>query len=137
MYDLSGIFYRIKSVGGIVFIIAGIELICSRFWNKEKRHKKMAVVGAIGVAFALVYSIVLWYGAINLEVGIHEGYISRIYRDSRVAPPLPFTMGYVFTNDEGLKPTFYLDIGSKKTIYNKEFDEKRTNIIVKVEELQS
>ena len=75
-------------------------------------------------------------------IEIHRGIYLEKYRNSRVAPPLPLTTEFIFSNKEGVKKGFYLDVLSAKDIVPEgfiegfEYDihyEKSTKIIVRVE----
>ncbi len=84
------------------------------------------------------------YKTVMPDIVSCEGAFVYEYRDSRVAPPLPLTAGYVFdVVDEEDNLVFYLDVYSKKKIYPYEFIEnktykvyyeKDTKIIVGIEE---
>lgn len=80
------------------------------------------------------------------QIDSFQGVLYEEYRNSRVAPPLPLTMEYSFSEVDGDKKVFYLDLLSKKEIIPEGFQkgeeyivcyETRTNIIVKVEQVGS
>lgn len=75
------------------------------------------------------------------SISVHEGF----FIEERSEFHSFFGMEYVFSNEDGLKPIFYLDIFSKKEIYPKEFVkdemyrifyEEKTEIIVWVEKIE-
>lgn len=144
MYNYNGIVFRILAVGGIIFCI-GLFLLILCLIKKPSTHLFKSILPSIAIiAFSLLYCGYMVYVLINPSIKLHTGYFSRQYRDPRVAPPLPVTFAYVFSNGDSLKPTFYLDNFSKKSIYSKNFDpnimykiyyEERTDIIIKVEEM--
>lgn len=145
MYNLSGIFYRLWAVSGLFLFFAGIAFLLSRFWNRKKRDMKGIVVGICLLLVAFTSGFRYAKAAINPEIQIHEGYFLYKNRDSRVAPPLPFTTKYVFSNSTKGNPAFYLDTFSKKEICPQGFDEnllyriyyeESTKIIVSVEILE-
>ncbi len=142
MYNNSGIIYRIVACGSILLILGVLCLLLSRFWNPTKRNKADLVIAIVIIVIAVSYNVKYLYRLNNLQVKSHEGYFVSDNRTSRVAPPLPFTHEYTFSDasDGGL--CFYLDTFSKKEIFPKEFSENikyrifydaDTKIIVKVE----
>lgn len=142
MYDLSGLKYRIIAVGGIIAALGILCLIFSAFWNPQKRDIKGVLISIVLLLTSVVYSSIYLYRISNPIVLSYSGYFCDERRDSRVAPPLPFTMAYTFSTTGKLDRTFYLDIFSKNTIFPREFDEeilyyiyyeKSTHIILKIE----
>lgn len=118
-----------------------IFLISSRFWVKEKRKAKELVLGIVCMFLAIGTITYYLYVIRNPKISIHEGFFIEEHRENRSVT----RWEYVFTNDKGLKPVFYLDISSKKNIYPDDFEtknkyriyfEERTDIIVKVELLE-
>lgn len=141
MYDLSGLYYQMKT-SGLVFGLVGILfIICSRFWILEKRNIKELLIG-VTCCLLCVCSLGYHLYVINdLKVSIHEGFFIEEHREN----PYLFRIEYCFSNEGGLKPLFYLDIFSKKNIYPNEFEEgamyriyyeQKTDVILKVEKLE-
>lgn len=141
MFDVSGIIYRMIAVGGMMLLLALALLVLSAY--VAAKHKRgYRLWGVIILVLAVLYGSYFGYKALRPTVEIHEGYLEKEYRDSRVAPPLPFTHAYVFTNKGDDMPRFYLDTFSKKEIFGEElisgvlyrvYYEKDTRIILKVE----
>lgn len=144
MYNISGIVYRIFAFA-LVILLLGVIVICmGKFWNKEKRKIKDIILGSGIIAFSIFLIIFYTYKAFNPTVKYHEGYLTSEYRDSTVAPPLPFTYAYVFSTNTGDKPIFYLDSFSKNVIFADDFSqdikyriyyEEDTHIILRVDEV--
>lgn len=142
MVNSGGLIYRIFAVG-VIFLLFAVLLFCIRkYSNSKKVQKTEAIIALVIAVYSLFYIGFYTYKAFSPDVQYHDGYISREYRASSVAPPLPFTMAYVFTDSDNLKPTFYLDSFSRKEICPQGFDkdvkyrvyyEKDTNIILAVE----
>lgn len=97
------------------------------------------------IAFAICLGLIYVSRVVFPDVSSYTGEFIETHRNSRVAPPLPFTDEYVFWNGEGKRQVFYLDIFSKKEIFPYEFvsDQKYTiyfdeftNVITKVEVLK-
>ena len=96
----------------------------------------------VALSFFVVYTSFHLYALMNLHVLSFEGELTRQYRDSRVAPPLPTTYAYVFDTGEKKKRTVYLDsftrnkydeeivVGREYTVYY----EQGTKVILKLEE---
>ena len=85
------------------------------------------------------------YASPHKDYSSYTGEFIETHRNSRVAPPLPFTDEYVFWDGEGKRQVFYLDIFSKKEIFPYEFvsDQKYTiyfdeftNVIVNIETVE-
>ena len=143
-YNTSGIVYRIFAVYGIIFILGIVCLLLSKF-SKNTPKKTEFIIAVIMILFSLVNIGTHIYRAVHPSVLINEGCFIEEYRDSREAPPLPFTYKYVFTSSTSdKKQAFYLDTFSKKNICPdgflteegyRIFYEKNTNIILKVEKI--
>lgn len=72
MYDLSGLYYQMKSDGMVFGIVGLLFLICSRFWIMEKNTKDLLV--GILCSFLCVCSLGCHaYVINNLKVSVHEG----------------------------------------------------------------
>ena len=141
MYNFSGIIYRIWAVCGIIFVLGMFLFLMEKPWKnglKAKDCKTAIIVMACAICMGLVYtSRIIWP-----DVSSYTGDFIESHRNSRVAPPLPFTIQYTFWNGEGLRKVFYLDISSKEEIFPYEFKEGKeytiyfdefTNVIVKVD----
>lgn len=144
MYNLNGILYRIVCVGGVILLIGVLLLVISRFWIPQKVNIAVRNTSVIIIIISALYIFFHVYKFNNPQILCHEGFLSREYRDSTVAPPLPLTYAYVFTNSDGLKPTFYLDTFTAKDVFNYDMEvqtkyriyyEKDLKIIVRVEEI--
>lgn len=141
MYDLSGLYYQMKSDALCFGLVGILFLICSRFWMDKKRNKKDLVVGLISILLCVCSIGYHCYVIDNLEVGIHEGMLIREGRDN----PYLFRTEYCFSNSNGHKPIYYLDVFSKKVIYPEDlkkdityrvYFEKKTEVILKIEKLE-
>ena len=143
MYCFDGIIYRLWGVCGFMFLVGFICILLECPWKKRFRLSKCKIgLLIIAVSFALG----LHYASriIVPDVQCFEGGFIHENRNSTIAPPLPLTMEYVFSNGNDPKHVFYLDVLSKKTIYPHEFMEgmryrvyydRVTSIIVMVEVL--
>ena len=94
------------------------------------------------IVIAICLSLIYVSKIVFPDVSSYTGEFVYSHRNSRVAPPLPFTTKYVFWNGEGKKQPFYLDSFSKKEIFPYEFEsgqkytiyfDEFTNVIVRVE----
>lgn len=141
MYNLSGLFYQMKSDALCFGLVGVLFLICSRFWIVEKRNNKDLLIGLVSILLCVCSMGYHCYVIKNLEVGIHEGMFIREGRDN----PYLFRTEYCFSNSDGLKPIYYLDVFSEKVICPEElkkdvmyrvYFEKRTEVILKIEKLE-
>ncbi len=115
MYDFSGIYYRILSTCGIMFLMAIILILFQKPWSKSFDIKKCKF--AIFAIILATCSTVFYVSRIvSPDVSIYTGEFVESRRTSSSASPLPFNNKYVFWNGEGKKPIFYLDSFSKKEI---------------------
>lgn len=138
MYNLSGLYYVMKSNGVIFGLVGIIFFICSHFWDPKKKNMKDLKIGIIVViCFTGYYA----YAIADLKISMHEG----VFIEERRENPFLFRKEYCFSNEDGLKPVFCLDYFSKKEVYPEEFEkgiryriyyEKRTNIIVRVDKVE-
>ncbi len=138
MYNLSGIYYQIKSNCAIYLIFGIIFLILSKFWTVTEKNVKQLIGGIICILLAI--GSIVYYGNVIMhpKISSHDGYFCSEHRvNTRI-----LKMEYSFSNPQGRKPVFYLDVLSKKDIYPHDFQtnikyrifyETETNIIVKVE----
>ena len=141
MWNFGGILYRVWAVGGIILLLGAACLLVSKI-GREDFNKDCCIAGvfcsAVGIA-AIVYFLFCMFFP---QVSSIQGTFTQKYRDSRVAPPLPFTYEYTFYDDDGFAGAFYLDTFTRKEmipedfILNEEYIvyyESRTNVIVGVE----
>ncbi len=144
MYDVSGLKYRMWGVFGIFLLLGLFLLLAEKPWSKDfKLHKilpaLLALIIGIGGISLNIYRIC------NLHISEYTGYYEYYYRNSRVAPPLPFTYAYVFRNDQSEKETFYIDVFAKKNVFPNSpedleeghvytvYFEKTTHVILRIE----
>lgn len=141
MFSFSGILYRIWGVCGIILILGVVCILLEKPWKKSVKMKDYKL-GLIAILFAICLSTIYASRIVCPDISIYTGEFIESHRNSRVAPPLPFTDEYVFWNGEGKKQVFYLDIFSKDKIFPYDFVndlkytiyfDEFTNIIVKVE----
>ncbi len=125
-FDLSGIWYRIYTEVPF-FLLAGTLIFLAGFISIRKKQKNGHKIGAeIGIccligAAAIIGSVVLLSHYIKsisaLEVKSADCVFVEEYRDSSVAPPLPYTNGYVFKEvGKANSIIVYLDVFSAKKI---------------------
>lgn len=145
MLNYSGIIYRIWGEAGMIILLGIACLLFSGF--RTKSFSKQCFIAGIlcvlyGCGTAAYYSTCLF----SPKIDSFQGVFYEEYRNSRVAPPLPLTMEYSFSEISSKKKVFYLDLLSKKEIIPEGFlegteylvcYETRTNIIVGVEKLSS
>ena len=141
MYNLSSLYYQMISNGVVFGIVGLICLVCSHFWNLDKRNVKELSIGIVFLILCMCSLGKHYFIIAHPEISVHEG----AFVDEHRSNPYLFRREYCFTNEEGLKPIFYLDIFSKKNIYPKEFEkgkmyriyyEEKLDVIVKVEKLE-
>ena len=144
MYNFSGIVYRIWGVCGIVLLVGIIAILCAKPWMPDFTISKFKI-DLLFIVFAICLGSIYISRIVFPNVSSYTGEFIETHRNSRVAPPLPFTDEYVFWNGEGKRQVFYLDIFSKKAIFPYEFvsDQKYTiyfdeftNVITKVETVE-
>lgn len=141
MYNFRGIYYQMTSDGLICLLDGILFLLLSKCWNPQKRDLKKMIGGIVCMIFFIV-SLAYYSNIVkNPVILTHEGYFSREYRRNVGL----FRMSYYFTNGDGVKPGFFLDVFSKKEIYPEDFNseqkyriyyEDETNIIVCVEKIE-
>lgn len=78
----DGIVYRIFATGAVVGVVGVFLAAVSR-----KREDRIAAM--VALSFFVVYTSFHLYVRMNPSVLSFEGELTRQYRDSRVAPPLP------------------------------------------------
>lgn len=151
MYNLSGILYRIWAVGGI-FLLGLIICVILDLYDAHKKSKTNCKNNSLkkhfifyGVAFIYLLGYMSFYAYkyVNPQITIYEGCFVEWRRDSKVAPPLPFTSAYIFVDENNQKSTFYIDVDTKNELYLNDFVVDRkykiyfeddTKIIVRVED---
>lgn len=143
MLDYSGIFYRIWAVGGVIILLGLACLLLSGFRTKSF-SKQCFYAGLLCVIYGLGTAGYYFKYLFSPEIDTFQGVLYEEYRNSRVAPPLPFTMEYSFSDMGGEKQVFYLDLLSEKEIIPDGLSmgteyviyyEVNTNIILRVEEV--
>lgn len=141
MYNYSGLWFRIWGSCGIILLLPVISWLFHCPWKNKVRIRDMKTEIVVFVG-AIVFALYFLSRIVFPDVASYTGTFQSSYRDSRSAPPLPVTYEYCFWNGEGKKPTFYLDIYSKREIFPEEFNkeqeytiyyDKLTNVIVKVD----
>ena len=141
MYNYSGIIYRLLSPCGIVLAL-GILHILLTFNLERKLNFHNCKTGILIIFASICFTLIHLYNIMYPDVKEYTGEFLYEHRNSRTAPPLPFTMEYIFWNGEGYKYGFYLDIFSMKEIYPEGFTvcqkytiyyEDATNVIIGVE----
>lgn len=139
--NYSGIVYRIWAVAGVIVLLGVADLLVCGIRTKSF-SKSCFYAGVLAVLFGLGTAAYYANCRLNPKVESVQGVFYEEYRNSRVAPPLPFTMEYTFSNADGVLETFYLDVLSKKEIIPEGFQkgeeylvsyEARSNIILGVE----
>lgn len=124
MYCYDGLFYQLFSPG-IIFLIACIWLfLVTRKGHSHRTEEKRRVlhfISILGVFFSLFIILKVGVSIINPTVVSYSGQFDDYYRDSRSAPPLPFTYRYRFSDGETTK-SFCIDQFSMKKIYSEELE---------------
>lgn len=141
MWNFGGILYRVWAVGGIILLLGVACLLVSKI-GREDFNKDCCIAGvfcsAVGIAAIVYFLFCMFFPQVS---SIH-GTFTQTYRNSRVAPPLPFTYEYKFYDDDGFAGVFYLDTFTRKEIIPEDFIlnqeyivyyEARTNVIVGAE----
>ena len=145
-----GIWYRVFFPGVFIItigLIVALLTIYLRRKNVEKPTKKKKIVEVLSLSFIFIVGIgfMLYYLviAINPTPVEYVGTFQYEQRNSRVAPPLPVTFEYVFSDEENeYNQVFYMDTFSKEKIFSKDLEQgvtykiyydKSTNIIMKIE----
>ena len=139
--NYSGIIYRIWAVAGAI-ILLGIGCLLVSGIRTKSFSKQCFLAGVLCVVYGLGTAVYYIAQLVSLDVASLHGVFYEEYRNSRVAPPLPFTMEYSFYDENNDSQVFYLDVLSKKEIIPEGFEEDKeytiyyetsTNIIVGVE----
>lgn len=138
MYNLNGILHRIKFVGLPILLLGAIVLLIGILF-KSPHKSKTILIGIAGILFALVYSAFYFYKYSNPTISVYEGEFLYENRSSRATFN---THKYIFFNENGSNPSFFLDSLTKKDIYDPPFAEgavyriyyeETTKIIVYIE----
>lgn len=141
MYLFSGIVYRTWAVCGILFLLGLVLIFFEEPW-KEKGRLKKCKIGILLCVAATCLCLFYVSRIIFPNILSYTGELLRCNRNSRVAPPLPFTYEYVIWDGEGKKQVYYLDAFSQKKLFLSEpkegeyytvYYDSLTNIIVKVD----
>lgn len=144
MYNYSGITYRLWGECGIIALLGIVNIIIGFITAKPDLSKRCFIGGMFAVLVAFFCSIEYFSSIRNPEIQVFEGTYSEEYRNSRVAPPLPLTWEYRFFDSDGKSYIFYLDVLSKRQIYDEDFleddlyrvfYEPETKIIVQIDHL--
>ena len=139
--NYSGIIYRIWAVGGAM-VLLGIGCLLVSGIRKKSFSKQCFMAGVLCAVYGLGTAVYYIAQLVSPDVASLHGVFYEEYRNSRVAPPLPFTMEYSFYDENNDSRVFYLDVLSKKEIIPEGFLEDKeyiiyyetsTNIIVGVE----
>lgn len=139
-YNFSGVEYRLWAVYGVILVLGCLCMLVS-WYKKSKRSKEGVIVGALTILYALGLILCYCNYLANPIVESITATFMHEERNSRVAPPLPFTMEYQFSTE--ITHVFYLDTLSKREIFPYSFEEgeeyiiyyeKNTKIIVGVEQ---
>ena len=139
--NYSGIIYRIWAVGGAM-VLLGIACLLVSGIRTKSFSKQCFLAGVLCVIYGLGTAVYYIAQLVSPDVSSLHGVFYEEYRNSRVAPPLPFTMEYSFYDENNDSRVFYLDVLSKKEIIPEGFLEDKeyiiyyeasTNIIVGVE----
>lgn len=141
MLNYSGILYRIWAVCGSLLIIGLLLVLLEKPWAKTFNIRNCKL-GLLMIIMRLLLGGIYASRIAVPHVVSYTGEFVETHRNSRVAPPLPFTYEYVFWNGEGDRCVVYLDTFSKEHIcpegfqvgemYEVFFDEF-TNVIVRVD----
>ena len=143
MWNFGGIVYRIWAAAGIVTFLG---IVCLLFANIGKKdfNKNLLIAGILGVVVGIAFGIDYASSLLSPEVRSFQGVFFQSYRNSRVAPPLPFTWEYSFCSSDGSKILLYLDTFTRKEIIPENFTlneeyivyyEEDTKVIVGVEKV--
>ncbi|MBQ1734665.1 MAG: hypothetical protein II038_07280 [Lachnospiraceae bacterium] len=139
MYSL-GLWYRLVAVGLFMVFLGLLIMLISKIAKEGRYKKKGGILAVFLIMIGIIYSTYYYVTIKNPSPETKTIIFVEEYRDSRVAPPFPFTMAYVFFDGTN-KITVYLDVISQKTIYPEEFVagttyeiifERNTNVIMKV-----
>ena len=143
MYNYGGIVYRLWAEGVIISLMGIICMFLFSHFGKKDFNKEI-FHGGIFVFLVGLYSVVHCIMCLcSPNVSSFEGTFYQYNRDSREAPPLPFTNRYIFyhgdTSEYVYLDTFTMEqihpddliIGENYIIYYEDHDD----IIVGIEEV--
>ena len=145
MLNYEGIVYRIWAEGG-AFLLLGIFGLIIAGIGRLSFDKECFVVGILTILLGLYTCIEYTVYLFSPKVESFQAELDTQYRDSRVAPPLPFTWEYTFYDETGQLYTVYLDTFAKKKIFPEDFQvgevykvyyEDKSDIILGVEKVAS
>lgn len=137
MYNYDGIIYRIWGVAG-AFILLGIGCLLVSQRHTISFDRECYYAGILCAIFGIATAAYYIFCYIHPQVESIQCTLVEERRNSRIAPPLPLTMEYIFLNEEGYT-AFYLDVLSNDTVLEEAlvlgeeytvFYESRTDIIV-------
>lgn len=126
--NYSGITYRIWAEAGVIVLI-GIGCLLASGIRSKSFSKQCFWAGVLGVVYGLGTAAYYVAQLVSPDVSSLHGVFHEEYRNSRVAPPLPFTMEYSFCDENNDSRVFYLDVLSKKEIIPEGFSENKEYII--------
>ena len=139
MYNFDGILYRIWGVAGL-FVLLGVCCILAPRLRVTTINKECVIAGLLCILFGVTTGIYYVSCYLHPSVQCIQSTLVEVRRNSRVAPPLPLTMEYIFLNNDGYV-AFYLDNLAKKDVLFDDFElgheyyiyyEEQTDIIVGV-----
>ncbi len=141
MYNFSGMYYRIWAVAGILLLIGITCVLIQKPWAKkfiitDYKFEIVAITIAVFLGIFYISRILV------PDISLYTGEFVETHRNSRVAPPLPFTSEYVFWDGDGKRKVLYLDTFSKKDIFPHELEsgqvykvyyDKLTKVITRID----
>ncbi len=141
MYCYDGLYYQLISPC-LIFLVGTIWL----FWvtrkteedsgEGEKKRVVLHIISALAIVVILFSIVKVGYSIINPTITTYTGQFDTYYRDSRSAPPLPFTYHYRFKDGEKAQG-YSIDQFSIKKIYPDEFEYGKWYTIYSVEGVSS
>ncbi len=142
MYNFNGLYSYVTNQLLLLFFVAIIGLIVSRFWNSEKRNKKLLLLVCVFIVVQIIHLVPIAEAVKEPQLEIFEGEYIRFHNsDDRGA-----ATEYVFDSDtdsDGEK-SLYLDTKIRKEMLPEGFlegiryrvhYERNTDIIVQIEKL--
>lgn len=145
MYNYGGIEYRLWAQCIPILLLGIIGFLLTFIGRKSELKRDFLIAGSLLILAALYFCNKYFSVLQNPDVQIFEGSYYEGRLDSRAAPPLPFTWSYRFIDAEGTNGNYYIDIFTKKEIFNEDFIkddwyriyyEADTQIIVKIEPIE-
>lgn len=107
MYCYDGIVYRILAASGIMFLLGILCILFEKPWSVTF-HIRNCIVGILLLVFSILSEIFYLTRIAFPHVLYYEGEYVEENRNSRVAPPLPLTYEYVFSNGNDEKTRFFI-----------------------------